>query len=162
MTGADWKQRYAALITLGAIIEGPERKAFKDTLNPGLANLINMFKDQSMKVREACSWVFCKICEHHADVLSNNAELMPYFVAQLCESLQDKPRISIQCCLAIEKFCQSIAPLSEEEEEFQSNVLTPHFAMMAKSLIDNAERTDNEGTQLNLCRTSYTALTTLT
>jgi hypothetical protein len=30
-----------------------------------------MFKDKNAKVREAISWVMSRICEHHADVLSN-------------------------------------------------------------------------------------------
>jgi hypothetical protein len=35
--------RYAALIALGAIIEGPERQQFKEILLPGLENLLKMF-----------------------------------------------------------------------------------------------------------------------
>jgi importin subunit beta-1 len=41
----EWKMRYAALIALGAIIEGPDREKFKQTLLPGLENLLKMFQD---------------------------------------------------------------------------------------------------------------------
>jgi len=64
--------RYAALIALGAIIEGPDRQKFKEVLFPGLENLLKMFQDTSSKVREAISWVVSKICEHHADVVTHN------------------------------------------------------------------------------------------
>jgi importin subunit beta-1 len=42
---ADWKNRYAALLALGAIIDGPDQMKFKEVLVPGLQNLLNMFQD---------------------------------------------------------------------------------------------------------------------
>ena len=30
-----------------------------------------MFKDQSIKVREAIAWVTLQICTHHADVMAS-------------------------------------------------------------------------------------------
>ena len=68
----NWKERYAALIALGAITEGPEKSAFVQILVPSLAPLLAMFQDQSIKVREAISWVVSRICEHHADVLTSS------------------------------------------------------------------------------------------
>jgi len=95
--------RYAALIALGAIIEGPERQKFKEVLVPGLENLLKMFQDASTKVREAISWVVSKICEHHADVVTQSPEATAFFCNMLRNSLADKPRVSNQCCAAIEK-----------------------------------------------------------
>jgi hypothetical protein len=71
----NWKNRYAALIALGAIAEGPEKTTFATILVPSIGNLLNMFKDQSIKVREAISWVVNQICEHHAEVLVSSSEL---------------------------------------------------------------------------------------
>lgn len=65
----DWKNRYAALIALGAIAEGPEKVEFATILETSIGNLLNMFSDNSLKVREAISWVVNQICEHHAEVL---------------------------------------------------------------------------------------------
>lgn len=44
---------------------------FLNKIMPGLQNLIGMFGDPHGKVREAISWVFSKICENHADVITN-------------------------------------------------------------------------------------------
>jgi hypothetical protein len=95
MNAQNWKQRYSSLIGLGCIIEGPERDEFKKVLMPGMQDLLKMYADSSMKVREAVSWVGNKICEHHSDVVTDNNELMAVFVNTLCHSLQDKPRISV-------------------------------------------------------------------
>lgn len=91
----NWKNRYAALIALGAIAEGPEKTTFATILVPSIGNLLNMFKDQSIKVREAISWVLNQICEHHAEVLVSSPELTQHFVNTLVESIKDYPRVSI-------------------------------------------------------------------
>ena len=58
-----------------------------------MQNLMAMFTDPHAKVREAIAWVMSKICEHHADVVTNYnilSVLMPIFY----NSIRDKPRIS--------------------------------------------------------------------
>lgn len=67
----NWKQKYSALLSLGSITEGPDKQEYMNVILPGLPNLIQMFSDPNPKVREAIAWVFSKICEHHADVISN-------------------------------------------------------------------------------------------
>lgn len=54
---AEWQKRYAALMALGAASDGPEKYAYASILNPSMNQLFNMFKDSSIKVREAISWV---------------------------------------------------------------------------------------------------------
>ena len=68
---ADWKNKYASLMALGSITEGPDKQKFLEVIIHALQNLLQMFKDKNGKVREAISWVMARICEHHADVLSN-------------------------------------------------------------------------------------------
>lgn len=90
----EWKARYAALIALGAITEGPEKQKFAEILIPSIPNLLNMFKDESVKVREAISWVVSKICEHHSDVLIQDQNTINLFIETVIQSLQDRPRVS--------------------------------------------------------------------
>lgn len=59
---AEWQKRYAALMALGAASDGPEKQAFAAILNPSMNQLLAMFKDTSIKVREAISWVVFQIC----------------------------------------------------------------------------------------------------
>jgi importin subunit beta-1 len=67
----NWKSKYAALMALGSITEGPEKQKFLEVFIQALQNLLQMFKDKNGKVREAISWVMARICEHHADVIAN-------------------------------------------------------------------------------------------
>mmetsp|Transcript_8492 Transcript_8492/g.14282 ORF Transcript_8492/g.14282 Transcript_8492/m.14282 type:complete len:107 (+) Transcript_8492:1058-1378(+) len=68
---ADWKNKYASLMALGSITEGPDRQIFATLIVQSMVNLLNMFNDPNGKVREAISWVMSRICEHHAEVLTN-------------------------------------------------------------------------------------------
>jgi importin subunit beta-1 len=43
ITNQNWKQRYSALIALGAITEGPEKMQFMSIIMPGFQNLLQLF-----------------------------------------------------------------------------------------------------------------------
>lgn len=74
IASSDWKERYASLIALGAITEGPSKQDFNQIIMPSFHNLLAMFNDSAAKVREAISWVISKICEHHAEVVTQTPE----------------------------------------------------------------------------------------
>lgn len=63
-----WKQRYAGLIALGSITEGPDKQKFLEVIAQALHQLLLLFSDASPKVREAICWVFSKLSEHHPDI----------------------------------------------------------------------------------------------
>jgi hypothetical protein len=67
----DWKEKYASLMALGSITEGPDKTKFSLVIVQALQNLLAMFQDPNGKVREAISWVMSRISEHHAEVLLN-------------------------------------------------------------------------------------------
>jgi len=93
-----------------------------NVLQNALQGLIDMFADQNSKVREALAWVFQRLCDHHADVISD-PQVTPLVMPRIIESLKDKPRISNQCCAAIERLAIGCAPLNEEP----SNCLTQYM-----------------------------------
>lgn len=71
---AEWQKRYAALMALGAASDGPDKAAYAQILTPSIQQLLNMFQDPSIKVREAISWVTFQICQHHAEVMTSTPE----------------------------------------------------------------------------------------
>lgn len=99
------------MIALGSITEGPDKNQFSELVMQAMLNLLNMFNEPSSKVREAITWVMSRICEHHADVLTNQNTIQHFIMATL-NALKDKPRISNQCCLALEKLAVSTEPTS--------------------------------------------------
>ena len=73
-----------------------------------------MFQDQSIKVREAISWVILQICTHHADVLASEPTQTASVVEVLVNKLADRPKVSVYLCQAIEKLAESLAPYSPD------------------------------------------------
>ena len=67
----DWKLKYASLMALGSITEGPDKQEFLNIIIQSFQNLLAMFQDSNSKVREAISWVMSRISEHHSDLLVN-------------------------------------------------------------------------------------------
>ena len=122
-----------------------------------MMNLLNMFQDKNGKVREAISWVMSRICEHHADVLTN-PNVINLFLKNVLQFLSDKPRISGQCCQALEKLAASLEPINRNQE---SNALTPFYGEIIQFLMVNAKREDGEGIGIDLTQASYVALTAL-
>lgn len=153
----DWKNKYASLMALGSITEGPEKQKFLEVIIQALQNLLAMFKDKSAKVREAISWVMARICEHHADVISN-PQVIDQFMFCIIEAIKDKPRISNQCCHALMKLAVSLEPITSTE---YSNALTRYFSDCIKVLIENSAREDFAGTGVDLVQASYVTITTM-
>lgn len=89
----NWKQKYAALIALGSVTEGPKKDEFMVVIVQALPNLIELFGDSNAKVREALSWVFKRICEHHAGIFTD-VKIATEVLPRLVKSLEDRPRIS--------------------------------------------------------------------
>lgn len=110
----DWKNKYASLMALGSITEGPEKQKFLEVIIQALQNLLVMFKDTCAKVREAISWVMARICEHHADVIAN-PQIISQFMFYVLEAIKDKPRISNQCCAALMKLAISLESANPNE-----------------------------------------------
>jgi hypothetical protein len=67
-------------MALGAVSDGPDKRAFAQILTPSILHLLNMFKDISIKVREAIAWVTFQICCHHAEVMVSTPESTAMFV----------------------------------------------------------------------------------
>lgn len=43
ITSTDWRARYAAVLSLGAIVEGPDKPSFNQILVPSINQLISMY-----------------------------------------------------------------------------------------------------------------------
>lgn len=66
-----WKLRFAGLIALGSITDGPDKQKFLEMIGQALESLLSLFSDQSPKVRQAVCWVFGKLSKHHPDIFED-------------------------------------------------------------------------------------------
>ena len=110
----DWKSKYSALLALGSIAEGPSPDKFASIISPGLANLLAMLGDPSPKVKEVNSWVFTRICEHHAHIL-HQTDVLKIFLDNVNKLLNDEPKIANHACHIVSNLALSFKPKTGTE-----------------------------------------------
>lgn len=87
-------------------------------------------------------------------MLTSNPAVLQHVIPIFMTSVKDKPRISNQICRAIEYLATSTAtPVN--------NPLSVYFQPLFQLLIENAYRTDFEGSQADLTLASFAALSAL-
>lgn len=155
ISSLNWKNKYAALMALGSITEGPPKMQFSEVIVGTASILLELFKDQSVKVREANSWVLSRICDNHADVLLEPNTLKS-FMYHILVALKDLPKISYHCCTALEKLATACEPTVHTQ---QHNPLSPYYQEILQHLEANGERQDFQGSGVDLTRTSYVTMT---
>ena len=89
----NWQQKYAGLIALSMITEGPDKQKFLEVIAQLLDQLLQLFSDQSPKVREAVCHVFKQLAEHHPDIFLDQ-QVSDQFLPLLKDLIDDKPKVS--------------------------------------------------------------------
>jgi hypothetical protein len=90
-------------------------------IQPALPTILQLFKDNNAKVREAAGWVVSKICELHAESLIQSMNVL---IECLLDGLRDKPRVANQICHCLDHLSKSFGPVNGEE---RNNQLTIYF-----------------------------------
>ena len=110
ITSQDPRMRYASVISLGTCTECQDKQAFAGILIPSIQNLLQMYNDNSVRVRQAISWFFYKIAENYADIMTQSEESTQTFVQVVLKALKDKPNVSAQACQTLEQLAIFLRP----------------------------------------------------
>lgn len=99
-----------------------------------MQSILPLFEDPAAKVREVLGWLFARLGEFHPGLFDEEgaaAELFP----RLIKLLLDRPRVSRQACLALEKIADANLPTCNERP---SNCLSPFFGQIMDTLVQNS------------------------
>ena len=66
-----WQSRYAGLMALGSIAEGPSHEKYRSIIYQAMPSLVNMFTDSAPKVREMVAWLFQRLAESHNEIFDD-------------------------------------------------------------------------------------------
>jgi len=138
----DWQSRNAALLSFVAITKGPSKERMQELVKQALHTLTIALKDTKPQIRETAAWGFSKIANDYSDLFNNN------LIKVLIESLQDKPRISNQICIALFNVYGHLNDV-------------PYFDELLVALWKNGFRDDAFSDNVNLALSSFSALTKL-
>ncbi|XP_065052076.1 importin subunit beta-1-like [Rhopilema esculentum] len=157
ITSSNWKQRDAAVMAFGCILEGPEAEALKPVVLQAMPVLLGLMKDPSVVVRDSVAWTLSRVCEQVPEAALDGTNLDNLLNA-LMENLDSEPRVSTNVCWAFSSLAEAAYDSTQtaEEDEPQTYILSGKFKFIVQKLIDTAERQD--ACQSNLRSAAYEAV----
>ncbi|EDO44158.1 predicted protein [Nematostella vectensis] len=153
-----WKNKDAAIMAFGAILEGPDPKTLQPFVENALPVIAQQMKDESVVVRDSAAWVLGRVCEIMPHIAINEKYLV-LVVTTLLESLIAEPRVASNVCWAFSSLSEAAyeaATDQNSEEEPQTYCLSQFFNTIIEKLLEVTVRPD--AGQCNLRSAAYEAV----
>ncbi|CAM9580768.1 unnamed protein product [Ascophyllum nodosum] len=132
----NWRQREAAVMAFGAVLEGPSVEKLSPLVHSGMPILIGLMKDPHVMVKDSATWTIGKICELHGPSIP--ADALNHLVEALLMALKDSPRVCSKACFALHNFGEQF----EDTREADSNHLSPYLQALVQELLMATQRDD--------------------
>lgn len=148
----DWHAKEAAIMAFGSILEGPSSVKLHTTITQALPLLMQCMKDENIIIRDTAAWTVGRICDFHAECISNNMlePLMQLFVL----GLKQEPRVAHNISYAIHNLTKAFEKAPET-----TALLSPYFTVLFDTLLETTVRSDCM--EKNLRSVAYESITSL-
>lgn len=135
---ASWKDKYFGLLALGAILEGPSKESIVNVLSPAMAIILQLYADESRKVRETTAWFFSKVALNHAELIGTES-FFPSLYEAITRGLKDEPRVACNSASIITELAKALKPIEGQNR----NILSNCYADFIESVVNCAYRVDD-------------------
>lgn len=133
----EWRQREAALMAFGSIMEGPSVEVMGPYVQGSLQLLLTSLNDTNDLVKDTAAWTLARICELHSE--SVPAESFTPVVEALYGCLSDpSAKVASQACFAL--YCLAGAVPGEGA----TNMLSPVTTVLVGKLFETTVRPDHD------------------
>lgn len=150
ITDSNWRNREAAVMAFGSIMDGPDKTQRTFYINQALPAILNLIKDESLQVKETATWCIGRIADIVVDAIDPQ-EHLPSVIQVCLTGLNDHPKIAANCSWTIINLVEQLA------EENPSPIYN-YYPILVDGLIAAANKTDNE---YNARASAFSALTTI-
>lgn len=148
---ADWRNREAAVMAFGSILEGPDIEQLKPAIQEAIKPIESLVHDPTVQVKETVTWCLGRITEVALSALDFNADLEPLLLA-LLDGLRDHPKVSVNSCWALINLLEQLCADSQNE---QSSPMSKYYEDFVQALVLLSNKQDNE---FNSRASAYEAL----
>ncbi len=154
---SDWRFRDAALMSFGAILEGPDAIKMKPIVEEAMPMLICLMKDPTVVVKDTAAWTIGRVCDLNSSAAINETCLQPLLEA-LVLGLAAEPRVASNVCWAFTSLAEAAYEVAEEDadEAPQTYCLSAYFDAIVQKLLETTDRPD--AASANLRSAAYEAL----
>ncbi|QPG72827.1 hypothetical protein FOA43_000129 [Brettanomyces nanus] len=152
--GDGWRQKEAAVMAFGSILDGPDRGELRTVISQALPPILLLIKNESEPVRETVSWCLGRIADLVVDAIDIQTMLPPLLEAVVF-GLQNSPKVATNCCWTLINLLEQLCHDSTEQ---QTSVMSQYLNGLVPTLLQISARNDND----NAARTSaYEALSSV-
>lgn len=136
----NWREREAAVMAFGSILDGPEIAQLKGNIVQALPVITQLMTDESLHVRETVAWCLGRIADLAISAISIEDHL-PGILQVLMLGLQDHHRVATSCCWT---FMNLAEQLCTEGPEAETTVLSPFLQPIIPLFMQLANNHDTE------------------
>lgn len=154
ISSANWREREAAVMTFGSILDGPDRDQLKLLIAQALDPILNLINDETLHVKETVSWCIGRIADLIIDAIDVEVNL-PNVIQAIIFGLKDHNKVSTNCCWTL---INIVEQLNADAKGAETSVMSKYYTLLVPILIEISNRPDNEYSSRT---SSYEALSTL-
>ena len=125
----EWRNREAAVMAFGSILDGPEEKILAPLVAQALPTLIEMMRDPSAHVRDTTAWTLGRISDVLVKTIEVEVHLSP-MVQALVGGLDESPRIVSKCCWSIMNLAEQLG-----DQEADRTPMSPYYDVLVSALL---------------------------
>lgn len=140
INGGLWRQKEAAVMAFGSILEGPDAQQLKQFITQALPPILASINDESLHVKETVAWCLGRIADLVVDAIDPLTQL-PSLMEALLSGLQDHPKVSTNCCWTLINLLEK---LCAESVSSDSSTLSRFYHALIPVLVALSGRGDNE------------------
>ena len=136
--GQTWREKEAGLMAFGCILGGPEPEEIQDTVAQAVPGLLTYMNDNNPQVSDTAAWVVGVVCEQFLDVFIQTPETLISLlnaVGPLFSGPQEKALRGAQIIHNM-----SLQFEDEDDDDLDSNELSPHYSQLISLLLSNIDR----------------------
>lgn len=134
---AGWRDKYFGLLALGAILEGPSKEQLLSVLAPAMGIILNLYSDESRKIRETAAWFFSRVAQNHCELLCTE-DFFPMFYEKVTNGLVDETKVACNSATIITELAKNLAPVEGQNR----NILSSCFEDLIQKVAQCANRQD--------------------
>lgn len=152
INSANWREKEAAIMAFGSILDGPETTTMEPFLTQAMTFLMGCMSFDHILVRDTTAWTLGRICELHCECI--NEALLKSLMQLLKDGLAQEPRVAHNICYAIHNVVRAC-----EGRVQAMALLLPYYQVLFDNLLNTSDRSD--AGESNLRGSAYEALNML-
>ncbi|RNF18469.1 putative importin beta-1 subunit [Trypanosoma cruzi] len=138
--GSNWREKEAAVMAFGCILNGPQANTIQDTVAQSLPGLLQYVRDEHPMLADTSGWVLAVVCELFSDVFLKQPAYLQQLMNIITPMISSGGDMAVRACHILHNLGLSYA----EEEDQNSNELSVYFPDLLNVLL---VAIDNGGNQ---------------